>query len=275
MGTSGFKLAVDLKQLEVLKKDFKFRSPKAFAGVVRGLLNDQAFAVREVARNAVLPNKFNIRNNFVRSSILVEKSPKSIRNVNVMIAQVGAAKKWKQNSGKPFTGLRLQEFGGIAKDPRILSLTSRGGTFSKLMGRPYQKLGRAKEKAVDYPGSNSGRVINMLRKLQFDSSEYFKGPFIIRGHNKIRDGVYVFGKERMRETARGRMSRTNTGKRSKNKYRTIRKIVMIKDLSFKSVRVKPTYWLKTSMDKAINPKTTVRFFLKNAQREFDRASLIK
>lgn len=269
MGTSGFKLAIDLKQLQVLKKDFQFRSPKAFSYVVRATLNDQAFATRAMAQNSILPNKFNVRNNFVRSSIVVQKVPKSSSNVSFMIAEVGSAKKWRQNTGKAFTGMRLQEFGGISKDPRILSLSSRGGSFSKLMIRRFHKLGMAKERAENYPGSSTGRVIQMLRRLQFGSSDYFKGPMIIKGHSKIRDGVYVFGKGSIRESQRGRMSRRNAGQRSKNKYRVLRNIIMVKDLSFKTVRVKPTYWLKTSMNRAVTPQTTSRFFLRAAQDHLD------
>lgn len=266
MGTPGIKFAVDLKQLEVLKKDFQFKAPKNFSYAVRAVLNDQAFATRAMARNNVFPNRFNIRNNFIKSSILVEKVSRSTGNVNLMVAQVGAASKWKQNTGKSFIGMRLQEFGGTSKDPRILSLTARGGSFSKLMIRPFHRLGRAKERSENYPGSNSGRVINMLRQLQFRDSDYFKGPFIIKGHNKIRDGVYVFGKGRTMETSRKGRS---ASRRRRAGQRVLRNIIMVKDLSFKTIRVKPTYWLKTSMDRAVTPNTTSRFFLRAAQDHLD------
>lgn len=239
---------VDLKELDVLQRNFQFKSPSSFAFAVKQTLNDQAFAVQKVAKNNILPRKFNIRNNFVLASILVDKVPKGIKNPNLMLAEVGAAKKWRMNSGRPFKGMRLQEFGGQTRDHRIYSLESRGGSFAGLPKRKFWGKGNV-EKDTSFPGSGDGRVIAMLRIL--DRRKY-TGMMYITSHSKFKKGVYVFGKGKFR-------SQTRRGK----SYQNVR---MVKDLSKNIINVKPTYWLRTSVQQAVTQGTTSRFFRRAADK---------
>jgi hypothetical protein len=243
-----FEIKADMRPLDALRKNFQWRAPSSFAYAVKQVLNDQAFATQKLARNFILPRLFNIRNAFVRSSILVNKVPRSARNPNWMMSQVGAARKWKGNSGKAFDGMRLQEAGGYTKDHRIFSMSARGGTFAGMPKRRFWGK-RADENPDKYPGNSESRVIAMLRIL--DRRNY-KGQFLVRGHSKIKTGVYVFGKGRQRSTRR--------------KGLAIRNIQMVKDLSKDRIRVKPTYWLKTATTQAVTAQTTARFYARAADK---------
>ena len=106
----------------------------------------------------------------------------------------------------------------------------------------------------------------MLRML--DRREY-KGLFLIRNHPKIRAGVYTFGKGRFRSTTRGRISKAHGGFSKQRGAVMLLNIRMVKDLSKTNVNIKPTYWLKQSMQQAINQGTISRFFLRAAAKHLE------
>jgi len=241
------KLKVDFKELQVLKKDFKFKRPSQVIAAVRTTLNDEAFAVMNRARKEVLPRIFHIRNAWVASSILVTKAVG--RNVRAMQAITGAKKRWGRNRGKPFKGLRDQEFGATKSSPDISTLEARGGSIKKRV-RPsarYNRLGSI-ERASDYPGSSpEHRIIVMLRDL---AGQNFKGGMFIRKSRRFKTGIYKF-------KGRGRKARQGG---------VIKPIRMIKDLSKDTIRIPAKPWLKTSNKKALTQKVISRFWLRNVRR---------
>ncbi len=240
------KLRVDFKELQVLKKDFKFKRPSQVIAAVRTTLNDEAFAVMHKARKEIMPRVFNIRNAWVQSSVLVKKAVG--RNVRAMQAITGARKKWGRNRGKSFIGLREQEFGAIKRSPDISTLEARGGSIKKRV-RPsarYNRLGNI-ERASEYPGSSpEHRIIVMLRTL---ADQNFKGGMFIRKSRRFKTGIYKF-------KGRGRKARTGG---------ILKPIRMIKDLSKSSVRIPAKPWLKTSTKRAITQKVISRFWLRNVR----------
>ena len=240
-------LKVDFKELQVLKKDFRFKRPSQVIAAVRSTLNDEAFAVMHKARKEVMPRIFNIRNAWIQSSVLITKA--AGKNVRLMHAITGAKKRWGRNRGKAFVGLREQEFGAIKRDPDISTLEARGGSIKRRV-RPtarYNKLGNI-ESPSEYPGSSpEHRIIVMLRTL---AEQKYTGGMFIRKSKKFKTGVYKF---------KGRGKKARTGG-------IIRPIRMIKDLSKSTVRIPPKPWLKTSTKRAITKRVISRFWLKNAKR---------
>jgi len=240
---------IDLKELEALQTNFKFRTKKLFHAVIRNVLDNQAFATMKMARKRVLPNRFNIRNAWVQSSVLVDKAQRNRKPI-FMFSLVGGAKKWNRNRGKSFMGLREQQFGTDKNNPDIPTTSgSRGGSFKKKVfpSVRYNRLGKI-ENPDKYPGSSpENRVTTMLRILERQKS---KKAFFIRRSSRIRTGVYKFTSGKVR---------VGGGKKAK-------RIKIIKDLSKSVARLSRRPWLTESVKKAVTKGTTLRFFKKNASR---------
>jgi hypothetical protein len=238
---------LDDRQLQAFSRELKFERQSQVAGAIRSVLNDQAFSARKQGIEVGLPRTFNIRSSWVQSSVLVDKAQG--RNIRTMQAVAGAKKNWRRNPGKPFEGLGEQERGEGIRDPVISTLKGRsGGVFSNRV-RPTFRINRLGDivDESEFSGSGEGRIITMLRVL---GRQRFKGAFFIRTSRRIRKGIYKFGT---------RAFRTRQGERSKD-------IVMVKDLSRNRVNLPKRPWWKRSVDRAVNERTTARFW----QRAFER-----
>lgn len=244
------KFKIDLKELETLATNYKFRSKKQFHAVIRNTLDNQAFATMKIARNFVLPSEFHIRNKWVQSSVLVEKARRN-KIPLFTVSEVGGAARWSRNTGKRFLGLRDQQFGTDRTIPQGIPTVkgSRSGSISKKVSNPrrYNRLGDIKNPDQFSGSSPERRIITMLRTLE---RQNYKKAFFIRKSTRIKTGVYRFKAGKVKLPG---------GKRAK-------KIEMIKDLSFSVARLPKRPWLTTSVRKAVTAATTKRFFRKNAIR---------
>jgi len=238
---------LDDRELQAFSKDLKFKRPSQTAAVVRTVLNDQAFATRSVAVKSELDRQFNLRSSWTASGVLVDRAQG--RNPRTMFAEVGAKKRWRRNPNEPYIALKEQEFGEDKRNPVIATLAGRsGGDFSNRI-RPTFRINRLGV-IVDesqFPGRREERIVTMLRTL---GRQNYKGAFFIRTSRRIKKGIYKFGTRAFRDRS-GEM-----GKR----------LVMVKDLSQRRARLRKRPWLKNSMDRAVNARTTARFY----RRAFER-----
>lgn len=244
-----FKLTADFGELRKMKKFFKFKSKKQMVAAMRATLNDQAFGTMNKAKKEILPRVFNIRSKWIQSSIQVVKAKKTT-NAASLIARAGAMSKWSRNRGKPFMGMRDQEFGKTFRDNDIPTLKSRvGGTFSKRVSRKNRadRIGQV-ERSSSFPGSSPRhRITVMLRTLE---RRNYKGFMFIHSTKKLKRGLYKF----TTGSWRGR-----DGRKHKN-------IVQIRNLQNKTVRIAPRPWLSVSTKKAVTQATTARQWKRNAKR---------
>lgn len=161
-----------------LKKLKKILSPAMYAKIVRATLNDQAFEARRVAQQQILPRTFTLRNKFIVNSVRIKKSPK--RKLARLVALMGSIN----------PALRKQEKGATINEPRIPA------TFSRISKSPEKKVRAAMRvnKLGDLPkpsdmrgNSLHSKNVALLRRM---SRTKDKRAFIIRGHRKIRKGIY-------------------------------------------------------------------------------------
>lgn len=229
---------VDDRQLQKHIQDLKLKRPSQAKAIMRGVLNDQAFSTQKQAKNGTIPAMFHNRTTWIQSSILVTKAQG--KDTKKMFSEVGAAKRWKRNPSRDFLGMRDQEFGKTQSKPIINTTWSRGGSFSKNV-RP--SLRRNKLGSIPELSGSHGRVIAMLRKLQGENT---KGAFYIKSP-KFKKGVYKF---------QGRAIKVRRGKKAKP-------IVMVQDLSRRTAPLRKKPWLANAQKKAVNQRTTLRFFERN------------
>ena len=244
-----FKLQADFGELRKLETFFKFKSKAQMVAAMRALLNDEAFAVMNMAKKSVIPRMFNIRGAWIQSSIHAQKAKKTTVAAQ-LLAIAGARSKWGRNTGEPFMGMRHQEFGRTFQDPDMSTIAARTGkTFKKkVRGKDrFNRLGDIVQSNEFRGKSRDHRVIVMIRTLE---KRNYKGAFFVRKHKRIKKGIYRFA---------GGSWKGKDGKRHKN-------IAMIKNLENKTVRIPAKPWLQTSTKKAVNKNTVVRFWRRNAKR---------
>lgn len=235
---------VDDKELRKFSQELKIKRPSQIVAIVRGTLNNQAFATRKQGIKQI-DVEFNTRSKWVQSSVLVDKAKG--RDTARMFSEVGGKKSWRRNPGKPFDGLGELEFGKGQNKPPIDTVFSRGGIFSKRV-RPslrFNRLGRMPSEN-EFPGTGQGRVISMLRILD---KQGYRGAFRIRRSSKFRKGIYKFGTKRF--SSRGR------------KHREIK---MIKDQSRQATRQPKRAWLMPARKKAVTSRTTAQWYRDNFER---------
>ena len=233
-----FDIDVNFGDLRKMEKSFKFKRPSQVQAAIRTTLNDEAFLTMNVAKKFTLPQKFNIRSKFVQNSVRVKKA--TGRNVAAMQALTGSI----------FPGMKDQEFGATVSSPDIPTLSARvSGSFKKKVGSKnrYNRLGDVK-RADQFKGTSPDhRITVMLRTL---AAQNFKGAMFIRRSNRFKTGVYKF---------KGRAKRARTGG-------VFKPLVMVKDLSKSSIRIKRRPWLEPSTKRATSKQTIIRFWRRNAKR---------
>lgn len=249
MAKGMFDLDINFKELRKMEKKFKFKNPRNAVDAMRATINDQAFGTMNKAKKETLPRVFNIRNKWIQSSIQVVKAKKT-GNAATLEAIAGAKSKWSRNNGKPFMGMRDQEFGKTFRDNDIPTLKSRiGGSFARRISsrNKANKLGDV-QRSSNFPGnSRENKVIAMFRTLE---KRNYKGFMFVRKHKKLKRGIYKFVPG---------FWLGDDGKRHKN-------IVRIRNLSNKIVRIPARPWLSVSTRKAVTKTTTTRQWRRNAKR---------
>lgn len=233
-----FEIKADFKELRKMQKNFKFKRPSQVKAAIRTTLNDEAFLTMNVAKKFTLPKKFNIRSRFVQNSVRVKKATGT--NVAIMLALTGSV----------YPPMKEQEFGASVESPDIPTLASRvGGTFKKKVRSKdrYPRLGDIK-RADEFKGTSpEHRIIVMLRTL---AGQNYKGGMFIRRSRRFKTGIYKF---------KGRGKRARTGG-------IIKPVVMVKDLSHSTARIRPRPWLEPSTHRATNKRTILKFWRRNAKR---------
>ena len=160
-------------------------APKQFARASGTLLNNLAFGARasmleEIDRGMVVRNK-----RFVASKIRVHKSH-TRQPISSQEAIVGSV------DGPRFSGWVEQELGKKTDRTRVFSMLARRGSAF----RPAQPSARLKPSndfptPDDYPGLDENhRAVVMLQSL---GRQNYRKPFVIKGHRRIKPGVYRFG----------------------------------------------------------------------------------
>lgn len=181
---------VNRTDLNRLHKFFK-NSPGKFNWAVATMLNNFAFGTRSASMQIIHDEMLVRSPSFVASSLQVEKTRGSIPM---------AAQKTKMGSVRRprFSGWVEQELGTATKRTRTIQLEARGGSKKgkvKAKAR-MQNTGRFRT-PDDYPGSSAhGRAVTMLNIL---GRQGHKEPFVIKGHRRLKTGLYKFkggGKKR-------------------------------------------------------------------------------
>lgn len=221
--------SIDDMELKKWARVQTFERQSQIRRTIRGVLNDQAFEVRDVARSKVMPKEFNIRSKWATNSILVDKAKGN--DTDTMFSEVGAKKRWGSNPSKDFLGLEEQEFGTDVRKPTIeTSFTRSGGTFPGKVKKAMRLDNFLHIRSSDTYGSGWQNIITMLRIL----SRSYNGAFrITQDYPKLKRGVYVF-----------------KGEPPKNRNK-IRPVKLIADQSNKTAKMKKKPWLQLSVKKAI------------------------
>jgi len=244
MAKGMFDIEADFGELRKMEKRFKFKRPSQVQAAIRTVLNDEAFLSMRVARQFTLPQKFNIRSKFVQNSVRVKKA--TGRNVGAMQALVGSI----------YSPMRDQEFGATRSTKTDVSTEGISTKASRISGSAgkkvstknrYNRLGDIK-KSNEFRGtSGEHRILVMLRTL---ASQNYKGAMFIRRSNKFKTGIYKF---------KGRSKRAKSGG-------IIKPIIMIKDLSHPTIRIKRKPWLEPSVKRAANKRNVLKFWRRAARR---------
>lgn len=182
--------SIDLKDLINLRKFFK-RAPKKMRSVSAGVLNDLAFGTMSESRK-ILQDNLTIRNpRFFKSRLRVEKAKKN-QSLRSQIAIVGSV------AADRFSGWAEQELGTRAARTRSHSLFARGGDKEKQIRPSFRLKPSSQFRDPDNaPGKTPHhRAVIMIKTL---ARQRYKKPFIIKGHKRIKSGVFKFNRGRRLE----------------------------------------------------------------------------
>lgn len=240
--------SVDDKELRqwVVKLNKLKRS--AYPLAIRGTLNDLAFRSAKIAKTSTLPNKFNLRNNYIQTSVRIEKSV-NIFNVGQMESTVGQA---AMHRGKHSDQLKKQESGGQDKPKKKylktpLNAARVGGSYAK--------------------GVSARNTIKALDSEKIENKKDLPSNVAIASALRKPKGVIMFtSKKGNRIIARFKRNK-NTIKKDKTVKSGKMKLEILYRLDKKRTN-KPTHWLKQTTDIASN--ATGDLFIKQAKRQQER-----
>lgn len=173
----------DLEIMDLIKlRRFYKNAPKQFGYTTASLLNTFAFNTRKEALK-VVHKEMNIRNQSFVISQMRYKKAKGSEHINSQESETFSIK------GKRFSGWVEQETGKKTDRTRVASTLARGGSNSGQIKPAFRmKPGKNFLSPDELKGDNKAqRLAAMFHKIEY---EKYKKPFIIKGSNKFKSGIY-------------------------------------------------------------------------------------
>lgn len=173
---------LDISDLRALERYFK-RAPNLFKKAGVKYTNKIARELK-TAIEITLSRKFEIRNDrFVFGSVRVQNMRKF--NGRAIAGTIHRPR---------FSGFEESEEGGHKLD-NAFTLNARGGQFSGISQKPARLLrGRQFYDQNTFPVHNRAKTVekraNQILAVAHDT--HYAKPFIMRGHNKISNGLFMF-----------------------------------------------------------------------------------
>lgn len=167
-----------------IKRLIKFdkKAPGKMKIATAGMLNSFAFGNRKESLN-IINRRMTVRSKkFVQSSIRVDKA-RGNQSIDKQRSSIGSINRPR------FTGWEEQETGKRSKRNRVATTLARGGDFKRKI-KPSARLKSANtfRSPDDYKGgSPHNRAVIMLQDLH---RKKWRKPFIIKGHKRIKRGLY-------------------------------------------------------------------------------------
>jgi len=173
---------LDITDLRALERYFK-RAPDLFKKAGVKYINKIARELK-TAIEITLSRKFEIRNDrFIFGSVRVQNMRKF--NGRAIIGTIHRPR---------FSGFEESEEGGQKMD-NAFTLNARGGQFSNISQKPARLLRNRR-----FYDQNTFPVINRAKSIEKRANQmlavahdtHYSKPFIMKGHNKISNGLFMF-----------------------------------------------------------------------------------
>jgi len=230
-------ITVDQKDLENLLRAF-LEAPNKTRYVASQVLNLAAFGVRKGIPSTLDRVMTTRAKSLHRKALWATKASKT-DSFLAMHSTVGSL------NIERFSGWMEQEKGKPDPRKRRAALLARAKTPAKaIMQAARLRKGKDIEKPTEHPGANPNqRAIAMMQALSWRK---YKKPFIVFGHNKLRDGLYKFeGSSKYKKKMRA------GGQVRKMRSQKIRVLQMF-GRSSQSIRKRP--WMSPSVAKYFKTK---------------------
>lgn len=274
MEEKGTFLSIDSKDLErYLKKDLR-QLRGAIAGARRALMNNMAFAVREIVLTWGVPRVMTVRNpNILRITLRVQKARRG-GDERATLYQTGKNDTWD--------ALRVQEFGGMMGQ-QVATLEARGGAKSgKIKSKARMKPGNIispEDISVAHEQGEAHRVHVFLQMLQRGDRQVggdnaHNQPFILGSAAGFRPGLFRLGRKMNQKSQRGRHRKwfamgkeERVSKKSIGWLKGTRQIKRLRSFGKEQTPVRRLKWLRPSIDRYLrttDPKMEWRKAMRHA-----------
>lgn len=247
---------VDKREIEQWATKLRKLGRTAYPLAVRSTLSTMAFRTTKRAKEKHLPEKFSLRNSYIRKSVQYDRGSNTL-NINQMKAKAGQV---ARHNGKPSNQLQKQEFGGVDRPKRrYLKTALPQARTQKSWG---SKVGaRSKINKIDNEGMVTAKSVTSYAKGRTrKSTGRAKAKQIIAVAIANKKKYVMFTSSNNNKVIARIRSRAGRGK----KKGTVKMTVLYR-LDEKRVN-KPKPWLSPSVDDVT--KQANEIFIKEAERRF-------